>query len=117
SEAADEADTPTPESSYMSTPSSSDSSSYWQQKRADEESLEKLRSVVSVGDPWKIYLEWTKIDSGAFGTVYRVTDTATGGEVAIKQVYLHKQLKKEQIVDELMIMRDNKHPNLVNYLD
>ncbi|XP_050194758.1 serine/threonine-protein kinase PAK 3-like [Myiozetetes cayanensis] len=101
----------------MSTPSSSYSSTYWQQKRADEESLEKLRSVVSVGDPRKIYLEWAKIDSGAFGTVYRVTDSATGGEVAIKQVYLHKQRRKEQIVDELMIMRDNKHPNLVNYLD
>ncbi|XP_029815423.1 serine/threonine-protein kinase PAK 1-like [Manacus vitellinus] len=37
--------------------------------------------------------------------------------VAIKQVCLQKQLKKEQIVDELLVMRDNKHPNIVNYLD
>ncbi|XP_027563267.1 serine/threonine-protein kinase PAK 3-like, partial [Neopelma chrysocephalum] len=55
--------------------------------------------------------------SRAFGTVYVATDAATGGEVAIKQVYLQKQLKKEQIVDELIVMRDNKHPNIVNYLD
>ncbi|NXP20321.1 PAK1 kinase, partial [Scytalopus superciliaris] len=37
--------------------------------------------------------------------------------VAIKQVCFRKQPKKEQIVDELMAMRDNKHPNIVNYLD
>ncbi|XP_027488489.1 serine/threonine-protein kinase PAK 3-like [Corapipo altera] len=101
----------------MSTSSSSCSSNNWQQETVEEDSLEKLRSIVSVGDPMKKYVEWEKIASGAFGTVYAVTDTATGGEVAIKQVCLQKQLKKEQIVDELIIMRDNNHPNIVNYLD
>ncbi|XP_027563679.1 serine/threonine-protein kinase PAK 3-like, partial [Neopelma chrysocephalum] len=116
-EAADKDNTPTPEISYKSTSSSSSSSTNWQQKRPEEDGLEKLRSIVSVGDPMKNYTEWEKIASGAFGTVYAATDAATGGEVAIKQVYLQKQLKKEQIVDELIVMRDNKHPNIVNYLD
>ncbi|XP_027580901.2 serine/threonine-protein kinase PAK 3-like [Pipra filicauda] len=116
-EAADKDNTPTPEITYMSTSSSSCSSTNEQQKTVEEDSLEKLRSIVSVGDPMKKYVEWEKIASGGFGTVYAATDTATGGEVAIKQVCLQKQLKKEQIVDELIVMRDNKHPNIVNYLD
>ncbi|NXW80100.1 PAK1 kinase, partial [Hirundo rustica] len=37
--------------------------------------------------------------------------------VAIKQVSLHKQPQKELIVNELLVVRDNKHPNIVNYLD
>ncbi|XP_064507949.1 serine/threonine-protein kinase PAK 3-like isoform X2 [Pseudopipra pipra] len=116
-EAADKDNTPTPEISYMSTSSSSCSSTNGQQKTVEDDSLKKLRSIVSVGDPMKKYIEWEKIASGGFGTVYAATDTATGGEVAIKQVCLQKQLKKEQIVDELIVMRDNKHPNIVNYLD
>ncbi|NXS86394.1 PAK3 kinase, partial [Erpornis zantholeuca] len=37
--------------------------------------------------------------------------------VAIKKVTLGKQPQKELIVNELLIVRDNKHPNIVNYLD
>ncbi|NXA62218.1 PAK3 kinase, partial [Mohoua ochrocephala] len=37
--------------------------------------------------------------------------------VAVKQVSLGKQPQKELIVNELLVVRDNKHPNIVNYLD
>ncbi|NXS19210.1 PAK3 kinase, partial [Mystacornis crossleyi] len=37
--------------------------------------------------------------------------------VAIKQVSLGKQSQKELIVNELVVVRDNTHPNIVNYLD
>ncbi|NXA11321.1 PAK1 kinase, partial [Sapayoa aenigma] len=37
--------------------------------------------------------------------------------VAIKQVSLQKQPQKELIVNELLVVRNNKHPNIVNYLD
>ncbi|NWV91659.1 PAK1 kinase, partial [Machaerirhynchus nigripectus] len=37
--------------------------------------------------------------------------------VAIKQVSLGKQSQKELIVNEILVVRDNKHPNIVNYLD
>uniref|UniRef100_A0A8D2PMQ7 non-specific serine/threonine protein kinase n=1 Tax=Zosterops lateralis melanops TaxID=1220523 RepID=A0A8D2PMQ7_ZOSLA len=37
--------------------------------------------------------------------------------VAIKQVNLQKQPQKEQIINELLVVRDNKDPNIVNYSD
>ncbi|XP_075707475.1 serine/threonine-protein kinase PAK 1 [Rhinoderma darwinii] len=86
-------------------------------KMSDEEILEKLRSIVSVGDPKKKYTSFEKIGQGASGTVYIALDVATGQEVAIKQMNLKQQPKKELIVNEILVMRENKNPNIVNYLD
>ncbi|XP_064840794.1 serine/threonine-protein kinase PAK 1-like [Oncorhynchus masou masou] len=86
-------------------------------KMSDEEILEKLRSIVSVGDPKKKYTRFEKIGQGASGTVYTAIDIATGQEVAIKQMNLQQQPKKELIINEILVMRENKNPNIVNYLD
>ncbi|XP_078514635.1 serine/threonine-protein kinase PAK 1 [Lissotriton helveticus] len=86
-------------------------------KMSDEEILEKLRSIVSVGDPKKKYTHFEKIGQGASGTVYTAMDIATGQEVAIKQMNLQQQPKKELIINEILVMRENKNPNIVNYLD
>ncbi|NXD11261.1 PAK1 kinase, partial [Nothocercus nigrocapillus] len=86
-------------------------------KMSDEEILEKLRSIVSVGDPKKKYTHFEKIGQGASGTVYTAMDVATGQEVAIKQMNLQQQPKKELIINEILVMRENKNPNIVNYLD
>lgn len=86
-------------------------------KMSDEEILEKLRSIVSVGDPKKKYTRFEKIGQGASGTVYIALDVATGQEVAIKQMNLQQQPKKELIINEILVMRENKNPNIVNYLD
>uniref|UniRef100_A0A8C9VUH0 non-specific serine/threonine protein kinase n=1 Tax=Scleropages formosus TaxID=113540 RepID=A0A8C9VUH0_SCLFO len=86
-------------------------------KMTDEEILEKLRSIVSVGDPKKKYTRFEKIGQGASGTVYTAIDVATGQEVAIKQMNLQQQPKKELIINEILVMRENKNPNIVNYLD
>lgn len=37
-------------------------------------------------------------------------------QVAIKQMNLEKQQKKELIVNEIIVMRENKHQNIVNYI-
>lgn len=86
-------------------------------KMSDEEILEKLRSIVSVGDPKKKYTNFEKIGQGASGTVYTAIDVATGQEVAIKQMNLQQQPKKELIINEILVMRENKNSNIVNYLD
>ncbi|XP_030065999.1 serine/threonine-protein kinase PAK 3 isoform X2 [Microcaecilia unicolor] len=86
-------------------------------KMTDEEILEKLRSIVSIGDPKKKYTRFEKIGQGASGTVYTAIDVATGQEVAIKQMNLQQQPKKELIINEILVMRENKNSNIVNYLD
>ena len=53
----------------------------------------------------------------ASGTVYIAIEVATAREVAIKQMNLSQQPKKELIINEILVMRENKHPNVVNYLD
>uniref|UniRef100_A0A671LMW8 non-specific serine/threonine protein kinase n=1 Tax=Sinocyclocheilus anshuiensis TaxID=1608454 RepID=A0A671LMW8_9TELE len=73
--------------------------------------------IVSVGDPKKKYTRFEKIGQGASGTVYTAIDIATGQEVAIKQMNLQQQPKKELIINEILVMRENKNPNIVNYLD
>ncbi|KAH9371430.1 hypothetical protein HPB48_013116 [Haemaphysalis longicornis] len=86
-------------------------------KMSDEEIMEKLRSIVSVGDPNRKYTKMEKIGQGASGTVFTAIETSTGTEVAIKQMNLSQQPKKELIINEILVMRENKHPNVVNYLD
>ena len=53
----------------------------------------------------------------ASGTVYIAIEVATGREVAIKQMNLAQQPKKELIINEIIVMRDNQNANVVNYLD
>lgn len=53
----------------------------------------------------------------ASGTVYIAIEVATGREVAIKTMNLSQQPKKELIINEILVMRENQNPNIVNYLD
>uniref|UniRef100_A0AAR2J7E7 non-specific serine/threonine protein kinase n=1 Tax=Pygocentrus nattereri TaxID=42514 RepID=A0AAR2J7E7_PYGNA len=82
-----------------------------------DDPAQKSGSIVSVGDPKKKYTRFEKIGQGASGTVYTAIDIATGQEVAIKQMNLQQQPKKELIINEILVMRENKNPNIVNYLD
>ncbi|XP_050184878.1 serine/threonine-protein kinase PAK 3-like [Myiozetetes cayanensis] len=109
---------PTPQPENSSTSSSSSSRLVAEQLRElrEEEALKLLRSIVSIGDPLKKYTGWENIGQGGFGTVYRAFDAVTGGEVAIKQVKLHQQ-SKEELLKEILVLRDKNHPNIVTYLD
>ncbi|XP_058713268.1 G protein-coupled receptor kinase 1-like [Poecile atricapillus] len=54
--------------------------------------------------------------SRAFGTVSKGLDRATGGEVAIKKMSLRGQ-NRERAVNEVVVLKDKKNPNIVNSLD
>ncbi|CAI4228725.1 unnamed protein product [Auanema sp. JU1783] len=84
---------------------------------SDEEVLKRLRNIVTIGDPQRRYDKINKIGSGASGSVYTAIEMSTGAEVAIKQMNLKDQPKKELIINEILVMRENKHANIVNYLD
>uniref|UniRef100_A0A8U7NPL7 non-specific serine/threonine protein kinase n=1 Tax=Corvus moneduloides TaxID=1196302 RepID=A0A8U7NPL7_CORMO len=68
-------------------------------------------------NPVTKYTELENIGSGGFGEVCRALDNATGGEVAIKKINLQGLRRKEVTVNELMVMKMNRNPNLVNCLD
>ncbi|KAL9839624.1 serine/threonine-protein kinase PAK 3-like [Geothlypis trichas] len=73
--------------------------------------------MVKMENPILKYTELENIGSGTFGDVCKALNTATGGEVAIKKIHLQGLRKKELKVNELMVMKVNRNPNLVNCLD
>ena len=53
----------------------------------------------------------------ASGGVYTAYQVGTNMCVAIKQMDLEKQPKKDLIINEILVMRASRHPNIVNYID
>lgn len=84
---------------------------------SDAEVIKRLRSIVTIGDPNRKYRKLEKIGQGASGSVWAAIDMFTGEQVAIKQMTLADQPKKELIINEILVMKENKHHNIVNYLD
>jgi hypothetical protein len=98
----------------------------------EAEVMIKLREVVSKEKPLDSYNKQKKIGQGASGSVYvaRIRPDATSptarrilrengpkAQVAIKQMDLRNQPRKELIVNEIIVMKDSKHNNIVNFLD
>ncbi|CAF1087799.1 unnamed protein product [Rotaria sordida] len=72
-----------------------------------------LQKVVSQSDPRTMYDHFIKIGEGSTANVYIAIDKHYGTQVAIKQMNITKQQRKELLFNEVMIMRDYKHPNIV----
>ncbi|KAK5713722.1 Protein kinase [Elasticomyces elasticus] len=98
----------------------------------DAQVMEKLRSVVSPSNPLESYNKQKKIGQGASGSVYvaRIKEHAPSGtardivrqygpraQVAVKQMDLRSQPRKELIVNEIIVMKESRHDNIVNFLD
>ncbi|KAK7029777.1 Non-specific serine/threonine protein kinase [Favolaschia claudopus] len=79
--------------------------------------MEKLRQVVSDDDPKTLYSKIKKVGQGASGHVYVAKTLATGKKVAIKEMDLSHQPRKELIVNEILVMKESQHPNIVNFLE
>lgn len=84
---------------------------------SESEIMQKLRDTVSPGDPTSLYQRIKKVGQGASGSVYVAKRLADGLKVAIKQMDLSNQPRKELIVNEILVMKESQHPNIVNYLD
>jgi hypothetical protein len=89
-------------------------------KMSEAQIYDKLRSVTSPADPNTLYQKIKKVGQGASGSVYVakcLTPGSTGKKVAIKQMDLAAQPRKELIVNEILVMKESQHPNIVNFLD
>lgn len=99
---------------------------------SENEVMAKLKEAVSKDDPNLSYSKQKKIGQGASGSVYVakvkenpaspiarevIRQQGSKAQVAIKQMDLAHQPRKELIVNEIMVMKDSKHRNIVNFLD
>lgn len=92
-------------------------------EESDEELMEHL-----VADSWENlkYMKGAMIGQGSFGTVYLALHAITGELMALKQVEMpsnsntHLDAKKNNMVEalkrEIGLLRELKHPNIVQYL-
>lgn len=99
---------------------------------SDAQVMDRLRSVVTLSNPLESYNKQKKIGQGASGSVYvaRIRENAPSqtakdlirqygprAQVAIKQMDLRSQPRKELIVNEIIVMKESRHDNIVNFLD
>ena len=105
-----------------------------------QELITKLQQICHTADPSDFFKIVDKAGQGASGSVYKGTRIklqpidkkskrlskfyelteqamAIDEKVAIKQMVLSKQPRKELILDEIIIMKSSKHKNIVNFLE
>ncbi|KAJ2964980.1 hypothetical protein NQZ79_g188 [Umbelopsis isabellina] len=83
----------------------------------DAKLIENLKAICTDADPTKLYRNMVKVGQGASGGVFTAHSVDTNMSVAIKQMNLEKQLKKDLIINEILVMRESTHKNIVNYID
>lgn len=102
---------------------------------SNAEIMTKLKSVTFNVDPSPYFNMIEKAGQGASGSVYlaqriklppalaeadrddKQDSSEVGDKVAIKQMILSKQPRKELIVNEILVMKDSRHKNIVNFLE
>ena len=77
----------------------------------------RLLAICTPGDPTQMYYNLNKIGQGASGGVFTAYEQGSNSCVAIKQMNLDLQPKKDLIINEILVMKDSKHKNIVNFLD
>jgi len=76
-----------------------------------------LQMVVSAGDPRHDLENFIKIGEGSTGIVCIATERNSLKQVAVKRMDLRKQQRRELLFNEVVIMRDYHHSNIVEMYD
>ncbi|AAS52480.1 AEL205Wp [Eremothecium gossypii ATCC 10895] len=102
---------------------------------SNAEIMTRLAAVTFNTDPSPFFQMIEKAGQGASGSVYLAQrlkippydensgvsqhelNDNIGDKVAIKQMILSKQPRKELIVNEILVMKDSQHKNIVNFLE
>ena len=82
--------------------------------------MERLEHISRPEDPLQYYCQLIKIGQGASGgvfTAYTLSSSPQKSRVALKQINLEQQPKKDLIVNEIVVMKNARHKNIVNYMD
>ncbi|KAF9354894.1 signal transducing kinase of the PAK [Mortierella sp. AD094] len=84
---------------------------------SSQDVIRRLQAICTDADPTKLYRNLVKIGQGASGGVYTAYQVGTNMSVAIKQMNLEQQPKKDLIINEILVMKESSHKNIVNYID
>lgn len=84
--------------------------------KTDEEIYAEFRKICDLNDPNLRYEKKKEVGKGASGVVFIALDQHSGEEVAIKVIDLNNQSSKELILNEIRVLNDFNHKNLVNFL-
>lgn len=85
--------------------------------KTDEEVYVELKSICNLTDPLKKYSKTKEVGKGASGVVFIASDLESQKQVAIKTIDLKHQSSKELILNEIRVLIDFNHKNLVNFLE
>uniref|UniRef100_A0A8D0D588 non-specific serine/threonine protein kinase n=1 Tax=Sander lucioperca TaxID=283035 RepID=A0A8D0D588_SANLU len=72
-----------------------------------------LRTVVDPCDPRPALQDFVRIGEGSTGVVCLATERGGGRRVAVKMMDLRKQQRRELLFNEVVILRDYRHQNVV----
>lgn len=70
--------------------------------------------MVNPGDPREYLDSFIKIGEGSTGIVCIASEKHSGKQVAVKKMDLRKQQRRELLFNEVVIMRDYHHENVVD---
>lgn len=108
---------PPTHSAHIPPPASTSGKQHHEQRLTHEQFRAALQMVVSPKDPRESLEQFMKIGEGSTGTVCIARDRNTGRQVAVKKMDLRKQQRRELLFNEVVIMRDYHHPNIVEMFD
>lgn len=76
----------------------------------------RLRAICTPGDPTTKYNNLSKIGQGASGGVFTAFEAGSKRCVAIKQMNLEQQPKKDLIINEIVVMKGSQVSSLIHFL-
>ncbi|XP_047193905.1 serine/threonine-protein kinase PAK 6 isoform X2 [Hippoglossus stenolepis] len=83
------------------------------EKVSHEQFKAALQMVVDPGDPRTTLENFVKIGEGSTGVVCIARERLSGQQVAVKMMDVRKQQRRELLFNEVLIMRDYRHQNVV----
>ncbi|XP_077949980.1 serine/threonine-protein kinase PAK 6 isoform X2 [Gasterosteus aculeatus] len=114
------AKTPPPLIETRSSPHPSSLSPYPEQLAPDasvkvthKQFKEALQMVVDPGDPRNTLENFVKIGEGSTGVVCIARERSSGRQVAVKMMDVRRQQRRELLFNEVVIMREYRHHNVV----
>ncbi|ORY53007.1 kinase-like protein [Rhizoclosmatium globosum] len=86
-------------------------------KQPEDKVMDKLRTIVTSGDPNLVYRKIKLVGQGASGKVYLSKNVfdPSAPVVAVKQMVLAKQARKDLLLNEIMLMKKLSHPNIIQW--